>query len=187
VGVGQAERRRAGRRRIGARLGLVDELGDRVAVEVRLRWLDEILLVLLGLGGGVSLGRTGVAGVGVGASSAVGLGGGAGGGGSSGLACGGGGDGGGGGASAVLRSGGGGGGGGGVGAGGGSTAAWRCGGAGGGSFIGLASRSPFMISLNWFWVTASTGMESPASSTLGANAKPKMRNPSSAACIAAEA
>ena len=70
---------------------------------------------------------------------------------------------------------------------GGSTAAWRCGGAGGGSFIGLASRSPFMISLNWFWVTASTGMESPASSTLGANAKPKMRNPSSAACIAAEA
>ena len=86
--------------------------------------------------------------------------------------------------STVLRSGGGGGG---VGAGCGSAAAWRCGGSGGGSFIGLASRSPFMIWLNWLWLTVSTGIDSPASSNFGANEKPKTRNASSAACIAAEA
>ena len=43
-----------------------------------------------------------------------------------------------------------------------------------------------MISLNWFWVTVSTAMDLVASSNFGANAKPKTRNASSAACIAAE-
>src|ERR1700677_4544150 len=187
----------------GLACGLLEDLAASLDDDSGFSWASSLASEsVFGRSGGSGLGFSGgfstvlVLTGGSGASSAVGFGGGGltggVGGGGAGLAGGCGGSGGGGaglaggcggvgGVSSTRRKSGGGSGG----AGGSIAASCFCGGAGV-SFDGLASFSPCMISLNCDCVIVSTGIDSAASSNLGACVKPKTSSPNSAACSAPE-